>query len=207
MEEEVSRASPRDLEPELGAETELAGLPRKHMCPDGCPRLSFHPRRRLMSMLSWATVQYRSWCPHCVASRAAGQRHLSVKEAATEKPQILSDYGYMNGSGVGESALEEETGAVDEANLPILVLKDKRSGTLSASFVPAKGRDPFAVKFFRAFVEQMGHPEFINRSDGERSLLALKSEAVKETGKTAMPMESPVGDSQSNGDIESAVRR
>ena len=107
---------------------------------------------------------------------------------------------------VGESALEEETGAVDEANLPILVLKDKRPGTLSASFVLAKRRDPFAAKFFRALVEQIGHPEFINRSDGERSLLALKSEAVKETGKTAMPMESPVGDSQSNGDIKSAVK-
>ena len=207
MEEEVSRASPRDLELEPGVETELAEASKEARVPRRLPTPLLPPKEEIDEHAVVGHVRYRSWCPHCVASRAAGQRHLSVKEAATEKPQILSDYGYMNGSGVGESALEEETGAVDESNLPILVLKDKRSGTLSASFVPAKGRDPFAVKFFRAFVEQMGHPEFINRSDGERSLLALKSEAVKETGKTAMPMESPVGDSQSNGDIESAVRR
>ena len=36
--------------------------------------------------------------------------------------------------------------------------------------------------------------------------MALKTEAVKETGKIAYPMESAVGESQSNGDIESAVK-
>ena len=152
-------------------------------------------------------VQYRTWCPYCVACRAVGQRHTAVKETASEKPQIFCDYGYMNGAGSDEANRQEEAGGeVDEANLPILVLKDKRSGTLSASLVPAKGRDPFAVKFFRGFIEMMGHPEFVSRSDGERGIVALKAEAAKETGKTAIPVESPVGDSQSNGEAEAAVK-
>ena len=152
-EEEVSRASPRDLELEPGVEAELAGASEEAHVPRRLPTPLLPSKEEIDEHAVMGHVQYRSWCPHCVASRAVGQRHSSVKGDATQKPQILSDYGYMNGSGVGESALEEETGAVDEANLPILVLKDKQSGTLSASFVPATGRDRFAVKLFRALVE------------------------------------------------------
>ena len=43
-------------------------------------------------------VRYRAWCPHCVASRAAGQRHAAAQEPESAKPKAMSDYGYLNGS-------------------------------------------------------------------------------------------------------------
>ena len=95
-------------------------------------------------------VQYRTWCPHCVAARAVGQRHTAVREEPTAKPTILSDYAYMNGEGVGEASKESEaTGAVESDNLPMLVLKDKKTKTFAASFVPEKGCNSYAIKFSR----------------------------------------------------------
>ena len=118
--------------------------------------------------------QYRSWCPHCVAGRGVGQRHVAVQEEPGALPSILSHYGYMNGKGIGtESEVSEATGAVEENNLPILIIKDKRSKTIGASFVPAKGADTFAVKFFASFLQRMGHGKVLNKSDGEPSLVAL----------------------------------
>ena len=85
-----------------------------------------------------------------------------MSEDPEANPTISSDYCYMCGPGVGESTQEEETGVVDKDNLPILVLKDRRSKSLSATFVPMKGNDPFGVKFFRAFIEQMGYPDGVH---------------------------------------------
>ena len=151
-------------------------------------------------------VQYRTWCPHCVASRAVGQRHVAVQEPESAKPKALSEYGYMNGTGFDRKDLEEATGAVDEHNLPIFVLKDKKTKTISASLVPEKGRNNYAIKFFSTFIKRMGHREIVNRSDGEHALVALKTEAAKQAEVAAVPEESVVGDSKANGEIESAVK-
>lgn len=152
---------------------------------------------------------YRSWCPHCVASRATGQRHVATEnpEEETAVPKVMSDYGYMNGDGVGEQTPAAElSGAVDENNLPILVLKDRKSKTLAASFVPEKGGHPFAIKYFSNFLQRLGHREIVNHSDGERSLVLLKRKAAELAGVAAVPEESIVGDSQGNGEIEAAVK-
>jgi len=119
----------------------------------------------------------------------------------------MSDYGFMNGQGFGqESEASLATGAVDEGNLPILILKDKASKTISASFVPAKGVDPFALKFFATFLQRMGHQRITNKSDGEHGLVQLKRKAAQEAGIESVPEESPPGESRSNGEIESAVK-
>ena len=52
----------------------------------------------------------------------------------------------------------------------------------------------------------MGHREFINKSDGEHSLKALKEKAAEVAGARGIPEESPVGDSKANGEIESGVK-
>ena len=113
----------------------------------------------------------------------------------------------MNGSGMGaESELSEATGAADKSNLPILVIKDKQSKTIAASFVPAKGTDPFAVKFFSNFLQRMGHRKILNKSDHEHSILALKKKAAQNAEIEAVLEEPPVGQSKSNGEIEVAVK-
>ena len=48
---------------------------------------------------------------------------------------------------------------------------------------------------------------FINNSDGEPAMKALKDAAAKALeGAESISRESPVGDHQANGDIESTVR-
>ena len=48
---------------------------------------------------------------------------------------------------------------------------------------------------------------FINKSDGEPAMKALKDAAAKaQEGVESISQESPVGDHQANGDIESTVR-
>ena len=75
-------------------------------------------------------VQYRSWCPHCVAARGIGHQHQSKQMEGTEEEQykipfICFDYGFM-------SQNETET-------LPILIVRDTEFKYLAASCVPAMG--------------------------------------------------------------------
>ena len=75
----------------------------------------------------------------------------------------------------------------------MLALKFSRSGRISATALEQKGLTQYGVKFFAGFIQQTGVRRFINKSDGGPALKAQKEE-------------SPVGDHQANGDIESAVR-
>ncbi len=41
-------------------------------------------------------VQYRSWCPICVAARSTGQPHTEApEEDETAVPRILWDYAFL----------------------------------------------------------------------------------------------------------------
>ena len=65
-----------------------------------------------------------------------------AEEKSGAFPMTMMDYGNMYGVVLGaESEASQSTGAVGENVLPILVMKNKRSETLSASFVLAKGVD------------------------------------------------------------------
>ena len=93
---------------------------------------------------------------------------MAVQEEETVKPKIMSDYGY-NGSGLQKEALVDASGAVNEDNLPILVMKDKETKTLGATLIPEKGRHRYAIKFFSGFMQRMERQEIMKKSDGERA--------------------------------------
>ena len=152
-------------------------------------------------------VQYRSWCPICVAARSVGQPHVEApKEDETAVPRILWDYAFL--------------GEDDGKSMPILVVKDSRTKRVASTFVQAKGSDPYAIKFGQSFLESSGYKTIVNKSDGEHSIVALKKASaqaaeVKDHSNTdsdksepleAMPQEAPPGDHQANGEIEAAVR-
>lgn len=128
-------------------------------------------------------VQYRNWCAVCLATKGFGQQHRAAPaEDETAVPTIFSDYAFM--------------GQDDGKCMPILVLKCKRTKRLAASFVPAKGVNPYAIKFFSAFIESTGFRRIMNKSDGEHSIVALKKRAAEAAGVTveAMPQEIPIDD-------------
>ena len=65
----------------------------------------------------------------------------------------------------------------------------------------------FGVKFFAGLIQQTGVRRFVNKTDGEPAMKALKDAAAKALqGVESIGQESPVGDHQANGDIESVVR-
>ena len=67
-------------------------------------------------------VVYRSWCPICQAARSTGQPHFRAPdEEETAVPQIIWDYGFM--------------GEADGESMPILVIKDRKTKRISATFV------------------------------------------------------------------------
>ena len=89
----------------------------------------------------------------------------------------------MNGGETKESKTAQEAAG----NMPILVVKDKRTKTLAASFVPEKGCDPCAAKRFGSFLQRMGHTEVVNKSDGEPAIKALKKKADENVGIVSIP--------------------
>ena len=105
-----------------------------------------------------------------------------------------------------ESEASQSTGAVDENILPILVVKDERSKTLSGSFVLTKGVDGFAIKLAAVLMQRKGHEKIVNRSDGEHSIVLLKKKAAQLAQVQTVLQESLVGESRINGEVECEVK-
>ena len=143
-------------------------------------------------------VQYRTWCKHCVAGRGVGQQHRTRDEEARAQdgiPMISCDYTFMTVNG-------EEDGRAK----PILVIKDSRTTSVAATFVDAKGPTPYAVKYFSNFLKTLGYKRVLLQSDGEHSIVALKTQAATAAGVEGVPRESPRGEHQANGLIEQVCK-
>ena len=121
---------------------------------------------------------------------------------------VSMDYGFMTEEGDGE-----------EEVMPMLVMHDRDTKMKFAHIVPNKGVHPYAVARVTKDLELLGHTELILKSDGEPAIVSLKQavknelagiintedqeeERIKSKVTRAIPEESPVGDSQSNGEAE-----
>ena len=116
-------------------------------------------------------------------------------------PTVAIDYAYLG----------DPTAEGDEKASPILVLKSGRDRWTSSEVYPAKGvQQPWCAKRLAAELAALPWQRFTLKSDQEPAILALKAEAVRivqsVTGKEVVLEESPVGDSQSNGLAEGAVK-
>eukprot|EP00435_Cladocopium_sp_Y103_P052687 s1304_g16.t1 len=145
-------------------------------------------------------IQYRSWCCHSVAGRGVGQQHRTREEEARAQdglPTITCDYTFMSGGGA-----EQE----DERVKPILVIKDSKTSAVAATFVDHKGPTPYAVKYFANLLKMLGYRRVLAQSDGEPSIVALKTQAAQAAGVEAVPRESPPNEHQANGMVEQVCK-
>ena len=146
-------------------------------------------------------VPYRSWCPHCVRGKSKGLAHRR-QSRDHEIPTVAIDYMFMT-----DTQREDE-----EVGMPILVSKDlihKSCGTgmISARVVPQKGLHAYAVKQLSQDLENLGHSSLIFKSDGEPSIVALKTAVKNERSERIVLETSPVKESKSNGAIENAIQQ
>ncbi len=135
---------------------------------------------------------YRTWCKHCVAAKGRGNPHLADGEEG-EVAEVAFDYGYMSR---------------DSAKcLPMICGRDRQTQSHAASFVKAKGRDPYALAYVTSFVHGLGYKRVVFRSDNEPALLAmLKVVSDNLPGVEVVPKNSPEGDHAANGLAEIGVR-
>ena len=141
---------------------------------------------------------FRPWCAVCVKGRGVGSQHKrkrkQVAEASRDGATIYSDYFFMSSEDAGSE--------------PMLVMKYSRSGRLAATALPAKGVTDFGVKTFKHFIQSTGVRSFVNMSDNENSIVALKEAAARACeGVEAIARSIPVGDHKANGHAESAVKQ
>ena len=133
---------------------------------------------------------FAPWCEVCV--KGAQRRRQTNKELAKQEQYGPRIFFCMSEGGV---------------STPMLALKFSRSGRMAATTLEQKGLTQYGVKIFAGFIQQTGVPMFINKSDQEPAIKALKDAAAKALGGVeSNSQESPVGDHQANGDIESTVR-
>ena len=84
----------------------------------------------------------------------------------------------------------------------LVVMKDSMSKAICANVVPRKGDHEYAVMRAVQDIRSLGYKRIILKSDQEPALLKLKEGIVRATDVEIVSEESPVGESQSNGDVE-----
>jgi hypothetical protein len=139
-------------------------------------------------------VAHRSWCMHCARARAMESQHRAAPpEAENAVPTIMIDYMFM--------------GQDDEKSAPMLAIKNRKTKQVWCSVVPAKGVDPFAVRFLADAVRETGYRRIIFKSDNEPSIIALKAAVREAVAEVEFVLnESPTGDHRANGEIEVMIR-
>ena len=124
-------------------------------------------RRQKHSQTNHAVFAH--WCEVCVKAKGTGAQHRrqTNKELAKQEqcgPPIYSDFLYMSEGGV---------------STPMLALKFSRSGRMAPTALEQKGLTQYGVKFFAGIIQQTGVRMFINKSDEEPAMKALKDAAAK----------------------------
>ena len=153
-------------------------------------------------------IPYRAWCSHCVRGRGKSFAHHRVDrpEDPEEVPVVSIDYGFFGAPG------ELPSDAVGGAQMPVLVVRDRKSKALFSHLVPSKGVEHFYPEHALARdIRFLGYPSVVLKSDQERSIRAV-AEAVKNSfaareGVRVQLENSPKGDDhgKSNGEAEAAV--
>ena len=131
-----------------------------------------NPSQQEIDLHNLTHLPYRSWCPHCVATRRPNIAHVPSKQASTI-PQLATDYCFIRDS-------------VDQDTATCLVARVYPWKMTFAIVVDLKGRDESAIKRLSNFIKSCGLTHFSYRSDQEKSLLALVEEAIMLAGETEL---------------------
>ncbi len=151
------------------------------------------------SLAAGGHFPFRDWCRSCVAGRGLSEGHYAIDHASDTIPTIAIDYGYLGDT------------ADDDRASPIIFGADSKTRWRFSHVLQSKGIGHLhSVRVLVAELVASGYARLILKSDEEPAIVALKREVARivkiENGIEVMMEESPVGESQSNGLAEGAVR-
>ena len=121
---------------------------------------------------------------------------------------VSFDYSYFNDK-LGKMTKEEYNEALSKGermNKPMIVIEDRETGAIVAQ---GPG-DKWIVRRIGKDLEEMGYggTRIILKCDQENPIAAVQQEVIKNRPDVATVLRhSPVGESQSNGRVENAIRR
>ena len=140
---------------------------------------------------------YRSWCPHCVAARRPNSHHRrSHSSTRRMAPLLVADYCFVRDND-------------DKQLAKVLVCKLEPANMMLGLVVDEKGNDEPTVTRLAQFIKDSGYMHIVYRSDQEPAIRSLFEAAAKHVGRSIeqfVPEASSVGESQSNGKAEAAVK-
>ena len=178
-----------------GPEEETARRPRCLKGPDSPTEEEL--REHLLTHLP-----YKGWCEICVACRRPNAPHRKSDEDLREIPLMSVDYCFVQDSD-------------DFDPLTVAVARVRPSRLCTAFMVPRKGSTRPAIRQLASFIKEAGLTKFVWKSDQEAALNALVEIAIQRSSKdaeeeqtptSAVPEQSSVGESASNGFIERGVQ-
>ena len=159
---------------------------------------------------------YRPWCIHCVRGQGINDAHKRKSESELQRERehcavttFSIDYGFINDS--GQRVLDDEY-MPSKHGKPILVAKDRKTGGIAAIEVDHKGKDGgWAVKRLVGILEDFGYvgSRVVIKCDQEPAIKDLAREVGRSRGPgvETVLVNSEVGESMSNGDVENTIRR
>ena len=155
---------------------------------------------------------FRVWCRHCLEGRGREFAHAQHRGEKDQRsvPVISFDYCFVGDA--GDIKTPEDFEAAGEGAVKILVARDGKSKSVFAQVVPMKGVDEagFAVGVLVDFVRWLGYNKIALKSDNERPIVRLLTEALRELRIQGLDQcleeHSPEYDPQCNGSAEIGVK-
>ena len=190
MDEDVGRfdpSSPDDLVDESTVSKAMSG-PVK-------------PTAKMVEDHNVSHLPFRNWCSACVRGRGRSQQHRLQDHSGENVPVVSIDYGFFGSSGnaVADGASGSE--------MPVLVVRDRRSKATWSHLVPCKGTShPWPTKVLVQDLDRTGYRKVILKCDQEPSIIALAMDAKSQWSGECIIEHSPKGESKSNGEVERAVQ-
>ena len=171
----IKEVAPLDGEPgdvvlEQGEDQEAEGADEPEFEVDeeevhtvGVQRTPMLPSQSEIDEHNLTHLPFRDWCPFCIRRRGLSSGHFARKTPEeSQVPTISIDYCFLG----------DET--TRDTDLPVLVVRDRRTKSVWAHPVPAKGiENPFGAKQLLKDIESTGYKKVNLKGDQEPSIRAI----------------------------------
>jgi len=155
-------------------------------------------------------IPFRSWCSHCMRGKSKASPHRAGQEEGQEraKPIVSLDYAYLGVPREGNKAERDkkEKEWESKGHTPMLVMHDSESKSVFTYVAGHKGANDELCNRVVRDLDFLGYKEIVMKGDQEYPLQTLLSMIKASWDGRAVPENSAVGESESNGAVERAIQ-